>query len=279
MLSQEQILHPNPNLAASITYKASKQTYLTVLFLVDGGMTADAYKAYAYFRWVDDTLDQEGNSKAERLSFVKRQNALIDQCYGVQGCPPPHALSEEEYLLVDLIRNDQGKNSGLQLYIRNLMAVMVFDAERRGELITAQQLTNYERWLATAVTEALHFYIGHYCGAPRNELRYLAATGAHIAHMLRDTFDDLAAGYYNIPLEYLEKWHITPQDVSSEAYRNFVKERVALARHYFDCGRKYLAMVKNLRCRLAGYSYIARFTPVLNAIERNHFLLKPDSFI
>ncbi len=277
MLSQEQTFPFKPNLAPSITLAASKQTYYTVLLLVDHGLTAEAYKAYAYFRWVDDQLDQDGLSKQERLSFVKRQNALIDQCYGLQGNPPPHKLCEEEYLLVDLIRSDQGKSDGLQLYIRNLMAVMVFDAQRRGELITAQQLTNYERWLATAVTEALHFYIGQKCGAPRNELRYLAATGAHVAHMLRDTFDDLAAGYYNIPLEYLEKWHITPQDVSSDAYRNFVKERVALAHHYFDCGRRYLSMVKSLRCRLAGYSYIARFTPVLNAIERNHYLLKPDS--
>ena len=47
------------NLAASITRAASKQTYYTVRFLVDRGRVADAYRAYAYFRWVDDTLDSD----------------------------------------------------------------------------------------------------------------------------------------------------------------------------------------------------------------------------
>jgi phytoene/squalene synthetase len=44
-------------LAPSITKAASKQTYYTVRFLVDHERVADAYRAYAYFRWVDDTLD------------------------------------------------------------------------------------------------------------------------------------------------------------------------------------------------------------------------------
>jgi phytoene/squalene synthetase len=275
MLTQEQVFTPNPTLASRITYAASHQTYYTVFFLVDHGLKVDAYKAYAYFRWLDDQLDKDSLSKNERLAFVKRENALIDQCYGKQGGIPPHNLCEEEYLLVDLIRNDSNETSGLQLYIQNLMAVMVFDAERRGELINQQQLTDYEKWLATAVTEALHFYIGHDCRSPQKEQRYLAATGAHITHMLRDTFEDNAAGYYNIPIEQLEKWHITPQDITSEGYRNYVKSRVDLARSYFQAGKQYLAKVENLRCRLAGYSYIARFTPILNTIERDGYLLRP----
>jgi len=41
-------------LAATITRTASKQTYYTIRFLVDAGLVEDAYRAYAYFRWVDD---------------------------------------------------------------------------------------------------------------------------------------------------------------------------------------------------------------------------------
>ncbi len=44
--------------AESITRSASKQTYYTIGFLVDRERVADAYRAYAYFRWVDDTLDE-----------------------------------------------------------------------------------------------------------------------------------------------------------------------------------------------------------------------------
>jgi phytoene/squalene synthetase len=220
-------------------------------------------------------LDEEGLEKSERLAIVRREIALMDQCYGVEGGNPPHHLSEEEYMLVELIRSDTEKDSGLQLYIRNMMAVMAFDAERMGRMISAQELADYSRWLSVAVTEALHFYIGHRNRSPHNEMRYLAVTAAHITHMLRDTVEDNRAGYFNIPREILEAHNIKPWDIKSDAYRDYVKSRVELARDYFRVGREYLAGVENLRCRLAGYSYIARFTPVLDAIERDGYLLRP----
>ncbi len=46
---------PNSNLAASITKAASRQTFYTVRLLADRDLLDDAYRAYAYFRWVDDT--------------------------------------------------------------------------------------------------------------------------------------------------------------------------------------------------------------------------------
>ena len=44
-------------LAAAITKAASTQTYYTFRLLGDRERVEDAYRAYAYFRWVDDTLD------------------------------------------------------------------------------------------------------------------------------------------------------------------------------------------------------------------------------
>jgi len=44
-------------LAPCITKAASKQAYYTIRFLVDHERVTDAYRAYAYFRWVDDILD------------------------------------------------------------------------------------------------------------------------------------------------------------------------------------------------------------------------------
>ena len=65
------------------------------------------------------------------------------------------------------------------------------------------------RW-SSDVTGALHHFIGHNRGAPRNELRYRAAEGAHIAHMLRDTLEDIEAGYFNIPREVVKSGGISP---------------------------------------------------------------------
>jgi hypothetical protein len=55
--------------------------------------------------------------------------------------------------------------------------------------------------------------------------------------------------------------------VTSDSYKLWVKNRLQLARIYFKAGKAYLAQIRNLRCRIAGYAYIARFEEVLNTIE------------
>ncbi len=260
-------------MAASLTRSASKQTYYTIRFLVDRDLVPDAYRAYAYFRWVDDTLDQDGIGRLERLSFVNRQAALMESCYRGEWL---HGLTVEESMLADLVRSDRGNASGLQSYIRNMMAVMAFDADRRGRFITQAELADYARCLAISVTEAMHYFIGHKCHSPRSEARYLAATAAHITHMLRDTYEDTAAGYYNIPCELVNIYGIKPGDITSGPYRAWVRQRVELARRYFQAGKDYLAEVENPRCRIAGYAYTARFEWVLNAIEREDYLLRAE---
>src|SRR3990170_4965173 len=112
------------SLAAEITRASSKQTYYTFRFLADRDLVPDAYRAYAYFRWVDDRLDEGTNSKSERVAFVARQQSLLDACYRGET---PAILEAEEQILIDLIENDKQNDSGLQCYLRNMMAVMALD--------------------------------------------------------------------------------------------------------------------------------------------------------
>ena len=260
-------------LAASITRAASWQTFFTICFLVDRGMVNDAFRAYAYFRWVDDWLDQEDRPLNERLDFVKRQQALIESCY-LRERQDLAGLTPEERLLADLVQTDHQKDSGLQAYIRNMMAIMAFDAERRGYGVSQREIYNYTHWLAVAVTEALHYFIGNGCGSPCGDLRYMAVTGAHITHMLRDALEDVEAGYYNIPSECLDLSGGNPQLIQSQVYRDWVRKSVQQARACFQAGREYLSQVENFRCRLAGYAYIYRFESVLDCIEREQFSLR-----
>ena len=260
-------------LAISITGTASLQTAYTIRLLADPDLMSNAYRAYAYFRWVDDWIDQESLQKADRLAFIDRQKALLlDFTRGFR----PQNITAEEQMLLELIRSEESKtgHSGLQLYIQNMMAVMAFDAERRGRLISKSELGTYAHTLAVAVTEAMHYFIGHNSFSPAGDVRYLAVTGAHVTHMLRDTVEDNVAGYFNIPGEYLKANHISPLDVAGVSYRNWVKSRVKLARSHFNAGRDYMARVENLRCRLAGYAYMARFEAVLDSIERDDYLLR-----
>lgn len=260
-------------LPADITRAASKQTYATICLLADRDRRLDALRAYAYFRWVDDCVDDERMPRADRARFLERQQTLLDAAYAGTACG---RLSAEEQMLFDLVAGDDLADSGLRAYLTNMMAVMAFDVARHGQRISQDALAGYTHALAVAVTEALHFFIGHDQPTPLSKARYQAVTAAHITHLLRDTFEDVEAGYFNIAREFVETRGITPEDVTSEIYRDWVKERVALARAHFAAGRAELARVRNWRCRLAGAAYIARFETVLDAIERDDFRLRRE---
>lgn len=270
-------MDPNMNnshdLAAAITKAASKQTYYTIRFFVDRDLVADAFRAYGYFRWVDDTLDGEERGPAEKLAFIRRQGSLLDACYCGEI---PQDLCPEEQILADLVHNDQGVDSGLHIYLRKMMDVMVFDARRRGEVISRRELHSYSHKLAVAVTEAMYYFIGNESPVPHNESRYLAVTAAHIIHMLRDSHEDVQAGYFNIPQEVLQGYNLSPQDVDSRSYRRWVCKRVKLARRYFKAGRASLAQIRNVRCRLVGFAYTSRFEWMLRTIERDNFCLRSE---
>jgi phytoene/squalene synthetase len=269
----EKQVNSSGQLAAVITKSASKQTYYTIRLFADRDRVTDAYRAYGYFRWVDDVIDQGSGSAVERIAFVNRQKYLLESCYRREI---PGDLCVEEWMLVDLVCNDGEKNSGLQTYLRNMMDVMVFDAGRRGRVISQAELFEYSHKLAKAVTEALYYFIGHDDPSPRHEARYLPVTAAHITHMLRDTLKDVKSGYFNIPREYLDTHGISPHDVKNRAYRDWVCGRIQLARGYFKLGCECTEQVRNWRCRLAGYAYAARFEWMLDAIERDNYCLRSE---
>jgi len=259
------------SLAEAITRSASKQTYYTIRFLVDRERVSDAYRAYAYFRWVDDVLDIEAGSQSEKAAFLNRQKFLLETCYRGEI---PLDLSTEEQILAVLVRNDKEVYSGLQAYLKNMMDVMDFDVSRRGRVITQAELTEYTRKLSTAVTEAIYYFVGHSDPIPHYETRYLAVAAAHMIHMLRDAFEDTAAGYFNIPGEVLQTQGISQRDLESPAYRQWVCRRVQLARRYFKMSRESHAQIKSLRCRLASSAYMARFEWMLRTIERENYCLR-----
>lgn len=259
-------------LAAAMTRAASTQSYYTIRLLADRDRRADAYRAYAYFRWVDDLVDGDG-PLGEARAFLRRQQALLDAGYAGRM---PADLRPEESLLAELIAGDNETDSGLQVYLRHMMAVMAFDAGRRGRLISAAELEEYSRLLATAVMEALLHFIGHGQPAPDGPARYSAVVGAHIIHMLRDAAEDAAAGYVNVPAEYLAAHRLDPTDTAHPAYVAWARERVALARACFDEGRATIAALDNPRRRLAGFAYLARFEWLARLIARDDYHLRPS---
>jgi len=203
--------------------------------------------------------------------FVERQKGLIDRLY--QG-ERPEELSPEERVLATLISHDKRVQSGLESFVRNMLAIMNFDVYRRGRFISQQELAWYSDCLARSVTDGLQYFIGNGYPYPDCEDRCLAAKAAHITHLLRDMLADTANGFINIPREYLEAHHIGPDDVDSPAVRAWVRERVKQARQYFRQGKHYLDRLNVLRCKIAGYWYCARFEGVLATIESDGYRLR-----
>jgi phytoene/squalene synthetase len=261
------------DLPARITKAGSKQTYYTFRLLTNRGCIQDAFRSYAYFRWLDDLLDCNLGTKQEKLALINRQQDLLNNCYQGQ---PSGDVSPEEQMLVDLVHNDGEEQSGLQIYLRNMMAVMAFDVERCGRVISEDELSEYTRLLSTAVTELLFYFIGHEDSPSRGDVRYYAVNGAHVVHMLRDMLEDISAGYFNVPGEYIKAQQISFEDLHSLSFRKWVFERVKLARQYFDIGGKYISQVKSFRCRLAGFAYLTRFEWMLRTIERDGYCLRAE---
>ena len=77
----DKINHDGLSMAAAITKTASKQTYYTIRFFADRNRVEDAYRAYGYFRWVDDILDEKSGLKPEKIAFIHRQKSLLEACY------------------------------------------------------------------------------------------------------------------------------------------------------------------------------------------------------
>ncbi|HUW15164.1 MAG TPA: squalene/phytoene synthase family protein [Anaerolineae bacterium] len=262
-------------MARSITRASSVQTYYTVRLLVDRDLQDDCYRAYAYFRWADDIIDVAAQSDDDRISFISRQRDLIDRLYRNER---PDGLSLEEQIIADLISHDRDneETSGLRSFIYNFLAVIEFDAYRKGRSINQQELTWYSDCLGKAVTDCIQYFIGHGHPYPAADNQYVAASAAHITHMLRDMVPDVAEGFINIPRDYLEAHAIGAGDVDSPPFRTWVRSRVELARRYLREGKCYLDGLKVLRCKIAGYWYCARFEGVLDTIERDGYILRAE---
>lgn len=259
-------------LARSITWKGSKQYFFIATVLSDRDLTADALRAYAYFRWADDVIDLQMTTAAERTAFARKQEAVINSLYRGEALANP---LPEERMLADLIAHDPDPASGLGSFIRNFIWVLSFDAARSGKPVSRAEMETYTEKLAVAVMDGLQYFMGRRTAYPRTPTRTRSVVGAHITHMLRDVGEDIQAGIINIPREDLAAG-VDPAQPESEAFRAWVRERVTVARAAFREGRPYIESLTVLRCKLAGILYCARFERVLDCIEADGYRLRAE---
>ncbi len=258
-------------LAHSITRQGSLQSYYSARFLADRESVDDALMAYAYFRWVDDYIDDVAASAAARKDFIERQKELIERAYASERM---RVAEPQEDMILELIAKDRSMNSKLHSYINNMLAIISFDAERHGRPITQKELTWYSNSLGKAVIDNLEYFIGNGYSYPVTRDKYQSAIGAHVAHMLRDMVSDMRQGYYNVPSEYLKEHQMRPDDLSHPAMKAWIRSRVNLARRCVQQGKRYFSQIPILRYQLVCYLYCARYDGLLSRIERDEYQLK-----
>lgn len=258
-------------LARAITKHSSRQTYYTIKLLVDKPLVADCYKAYAYFRWADDQVDEPEISKKTYTDFVTRQTKIITAAYKHEPLPP---LLPQEKMVVELIKADTQTNSKLKSFITNFWAIIQFDAQRKGTVVSQKQLHWYSQTLGKAVTDGILYFIGNKTEYPRAKNQYDAAIAAHLIHMLRDYREDVTAGYVNIPQEYLIKNQITATDWQHPLFKAWVKNQLVFARTLMESGKHYIESLPGFKCQLAAMWYCARFERLLPQIEGDHYILR-----
>ena len=258
-------------LAQSITHHGSKQTYFTARLMVDKDLKSDFFRSYAYFRWIDDMIDIHSQTDEERTNFIERQKNIIEGLYRNEHF---ENLTIEEQIIAELIQNDRSDGGGLESFIRNMFAIIEFDAHRMGRLISRDELIWYTSKLGKSVTDGILYFVGNGHPYPKTEYKYLAATAAHITHLLRDMLRDMADGFINIPREYLDEYGISHENIDSYPFRSWVQERVGQARDYFRDGKIYLDELEVLRSKIVGHWYCARFEGILDVIERDGYVLR-----
>ena len=260
-------------LAKEITKSGSKQTYYIAKLLVDKEFISDFFRAYAYFRWIDDIIDDESISRKECETFTKRQRGIIEGLY-TGTTEKDLSLSIEETMLLHAVLNDSKKSNGLRSFIENMFAIIEFDAYRKYTTITSEKYNWYTKTLAQSVTDGLQYFIGNKITYPESNSRLSAALGSHIIHLLRDTFEDVATGFFNIPTDYCCKYNLDYNNLDLSACKDWVKSQVDIAKELFINGKKYIKTMNNKRCRIAALWYCARFEGVLNRIERDDYMLR-----
>lgn len=252
-------------LAEKITRNSSRQTYCTIKFLVDPPLRSECYKAYAYFRWLDDEIDEKLKGQ-DRIDFINKQKTLTDRTYKRL---PANTKNKEEEIIVSLINNDPKTNPKLESFIKHFFEVIEFDTKRQGVQIDQAKLEWYIQTLSIAVTDCIEYFVGNNQKYPRHKYEYNAAKGAHIAHILRDFKEDLANQYINAPVKYSK---------NNTDLKNWIKSEVDEAKEYFETGKRYIDFLPNFRIRLAARLYCDRFEWILDTIEKDNYELRKNYF-
>ena len=217
------------------------------------------YAIYAFCRSVDDLGDEFEGDRLEALDLWEEE---IDRCY---DAAPRHPYM---VALQDTIRTfDIPKEPFARLVQANRMD------QTRTRHPTYEDLSCYCRHSANPVGH-LVLYVCGYRDAERQRLSDFTCTALQLTNFWQDVHRDFAMGRIYIPLEDLERFGYSEEDLArglvNESFRELMAFEVDRAREIFHSG---LELVDTLQGRIK--LDVALFSlggmKVLDAIERQGY--------
>jgi squalene synthase HpnC len=219
------------------------------------------YNVYAYCRISDDLGDEVGNAE-QSLALLDAWEEELNACYAGTPRHPVFVALRETIQQFGIPKHEF---SDLLIAFRRDQTVTRFP--------TFNDVLDYCKYSANPVGH-LVLYLGGYNDAERQKLSDYTCTALQLANFWQDVSVDYGKGRIYIPLEEMQRFAVTEDDVAQRrftpAFRELMKFEVERARDWF---RRGLPLVNQIRPELA--LDIELFSrggqEILNAIEAQDF--------
>jgi len=190
---------------------------------------------YAYFRWVDDTVDKPGFNFDFNHKFIYRQTKIVQAWYMGESA----VLSENpfEAMAATAIKKDKKDGSQLQSMILGFLEAITWDIERRNKIVKQSELDRYSLLLGRSYSEGLLYGLKlNPCKPIFRIPKTICGIAAHWSHLLRDLSEDLKLGYINISDDDIKKYSINLQN--HQTLLPWIREKCYRTLDMFAEGRK-----------------------------------------
>src|SRR5579863_3882913 len=219
------------------------------------------FNVYAYCR-ISDDLGYEVGDTAASLELLNQWQHELDACY--QGAPkhPVFVALAETVRQFDIPKHEF---SDLLIAFRQDQTVTRF--------ATFNDVLAYCKYSANPVGH-LVLYLCGYRDPERQQLSDFTCTALQLANFWQDVTADYAKGRIYLPLEDLQKFRVTEEDLAESrntpGFCEMMKFEVERAREWFRRGLPLVAIVnKDLAIDIELFSRGGQ--EILNAIERQNF--------
>jgi squalene synthase HpnC len=255
-----------PSLADADAYcerlaRSHYENFSVATFFLPKRLEQHFFNVYAYCRISDDLGDEVGNTE-QSLALLDAWEAELDACYAGS---PRHPVF---VALAGTVR---------EFNIPKHEFVDLLTAFRRDQTITRfptfNDVLDYCKYSANPVGH-LVLYLGGYSDAERQKLSDFTCTALQLANFWQDVSVDYAKGRIYIPLEDMQRFGVTEDDIANRSatpqFIEMMKFEVARAREWFANGLPLIEKISpDLALDIELFSRGGQ--EILNAIEKQGY--------